>query len=250
MSYTIVTVAQRPELEAQAIDLACQVWPEFMLHADAGARYWRSLFTAFSEFQFALCDEVEGVVATGNTIPILWDGTAEGLPAGWDAVLERGVHDREQGRRPTVLCALSAVVAPTHRGRGLSSEVVRAMRSIAQKHGLGALIAPVRPNLKSRYPLTPMERYIGWKGADGLPFDPWIRVHWRMGAEILRPAPRSMVITGTVADWEAWTGLCFPESGDYVVPGALQPVRIDRERDQGRYEEPNVWMRHAISGEG
>ena len=246
MSYTIVTVARRPELEAQAIDLACQVWPEFMLHADAGARYWRSLSTVFSEFQFALCDEVEGVVATGNTIPILWDGTAEGLPAGWDAVLERGVHDREQGRRPTVLCALSAVVAPTHRGRGLSSEVVRAMRSIAQQHELGALIAPVRPNLKSRYPLTPMERYIGWKGADGLPFDPWIRVHWRMGAEILRPAPRSMVITGAVADWEAWTGLCFPESGDYVVPGALQPVRIDRERDQGRYEEPNVWMRHAV----
>jgi len=31
-----------------------------------------------------------------------------------------------------------------------------------------------------------------------------------------------------------------------VVPGALQPVRIDRERDTGRYEDPNVWMKHTI----
>jgi hypothetical protein len=36
------------------------------------------------------------------------------------------------------------------------------------------------------------------------------------------------------------------ESDDYIVPGALVPVQIDRERDEGRYVEPNVWMRHAV----
>ena len=42
--------------------------------------------------------------------------------------------------------------------------------------------------------------------------------------------------------------MAFPESGvDYVVPAALVPVRIDRERDLGRYEEPNVWMRHPVA---
>jgi hypothetical protein len=39
--------------------------------------------------------------------------------------------------------------------------------------------------------------------------------------------------------------MAFPESGDYIVPGALVPVQIDRERDLGHYVEPNVWMRHA-----
>jgi hypothetical protein len=39
----------------------------------------------------------------------------------------------------------------------------------------------------------------------------------------------------------------FPESGPYVVPGTLQPVRIDREQDEGRYEDPNVWMRHPVT---
>lgn len=39
--------------------------------------------------------------------------------------------------------------------------------------------------------------------------------------------------------------MSFPESGEYVVPGALQPVRIDLQKDLGVYEEPNVWMRHT-----
>jgi hypothetical protein len=118
------------------------------------------------------------------------------------------------------------------------------MRSLAARHALGGLIAPVRPTLKSLYPFVPMSRYADWTRADGSPFDPWLRVHWRLGAERLAIAPRSLVVTGTVAEWEEWTGMAFPQSGDYVVPGALEPVTIDRERNAGRYEEPNVWMRH------
>ncbi len=38
----------------------------------------------------------------------------------------------------------------------------------------------------------------------------------------------------------------FPESGQYIVPGALVPVEIDRENDTGRYVEPNVWMKHSL----
>jgi hypothetical protein len=36
--------------------------------------------------------------------------------------------------------------------------------------------------------------------------------------------------------------MSFPEDGEYVVPGALVPVRF--EAGVGRYVEPNVWMRH------
>lgn len=59
-----------------------------------------------------------------------------------------------------------------------------------------------------------------------------------------------MAIPGTVAAWEEWAALRFPESGAYVVPGALEPVTIDREQDRGLYIEPNVWMCHAIHAEG
>jgi hypothetical protein len=41
--------------------------------------------------------------------------------------------------------------------------------------------------------------------------------------------------------------MSFPESGEYVVPGALQPITIDREQNMGSYEDPNVWMRHLVT---
>ena len=52
-------------------------------------------------------------------------------------------------------------------------------------------------------------------------------------------------MTGTVAEWEGWTGMAFPESGDYVIPDGLSLLRIDGQTDQGVYQEPNVWMRHC-----
>jgi hypothetical protein len=58
-----------------------------------------------------------------------------------------------------------------------------------------------------------------------------MRVHERLGAVILKPEPDSLRITGTVAEWKEWTGLHFPESGDYWFPGRLTTVKIDRESD-------------------
>jgi hypothetical protein len=56
-----------------------------------------------------------------------------------------------------------------------------------------------------------------------------------------------MVVEARVEDWERWTGLKFPESGDYVVPEALVPIQIDRAMNVGRYIEPNVWVHHPIT---
>jgi hypothetical protein len=52
------------------------------------------------------------------------------------------------------------------------------------------------------------------------------------------------VIEGTVAEWEDWTGMVFPVTGDYIVPEALGLVHVDREADRGRYEEENLWVQH------
>jgi hypothetical protein len=221
-----------------------RVWPEFMFHDQVATRYWDRLVGNFPDLQVVLVDRLDNLVAIGNSIPIVWDGTVAGLPSGWDAVVERGVLDMEQGRRPNAASALSTTMAPEYAGRGLSSLILRGLKHAAADRGLKPIIGPVRPSYKQAYPLTPMERYVRWTRADGAPLDPWLRVHWRLGARVLAVCPASMVISGTVAEWETWTGMAFPESGPYVVPGALEPVQIDRERDQGRYAEPNVWMEH------
>lgn len=73
-----------------------------------------------------------------------------------------------------------------------------------------------------------------------------MRVHERLGATVLKPEPLSLRITGTTTEWEDWTGMPFPDTGDYWFPGGLTTVHIDREADRGSYWEPNVWMRHTL----
>ena len=120
------------------------------------------------------------------------------------------------------------------------------MRTIGESNGFKYLVAPVRPNEKSKYPLISIDDYITWKTNDGLPFDAWLRVHARMGAKLIRPCHKAMTIRGTHAEWEACIGMKFPQSGKYVIPGALNPIEMDVEKDQGIYIEPNVWMVHEI----
>jgi hypothetical protein len=57
-----------------------------------------------------------------------------------------------------------------------------------------------------------------------------------------------MRIAGTVGEWESWTKMGFPETGDYVFPAGLATVHIDRERDVGEYWEPNIWIIHPPAG--
>jgi GNAT superfamily N-acetyltransferase len=223
------------------------VWPEYNRHGDVLNRYWGDLDDVFPEFQLVLVDDSGGLVARAYTIPLAWDETIEGLPAGIDGAIERGFELATRNEAANALSALAIVVDPLHQGRGLSSRVLDAMRGLAREKALVALIAPVRPSWKERYPLTPIEGYAHWTRDDGLPFDPWIRTHARLGGEILKPEPQSLRITGTVAEWEEWTKMRFPESGEYVFPEGLAPLTIDVEADVGRYWEPNVWMRHAPS---
>lgn len=240
------TLRERPELEPEFERLAQDGWPRFKRQRDEPGcgRYWPALFTDFAEWQLALCGEFDKVLAVGHTVPFVWEGVAGALPDSISAILENAVRAKAEGRAPTALSALAALVDRRRWGEGLSRELVIAMGRTAQRARIQTFVAPVRPTLKASYPLTPMEGYIRWTDAEGLPFDPWMRTHARLGAETLHVLPRAMVIVGTVAAWEEWTALRFPESGPYVVPGALQPIVIDRERDEGRYEDPNVWMRH------
>jgi hypothetical protein len=37
----------------------------------------------------------------------------------------------------------------------------------------------------------------------------------------------------------------FPESGDYIVPDALNVLHVDREQDHAVYREENLWVEHS-----
>jgi GNAT superfamily N-acetyltransferase len=233
------TDAERPDLRG-APKLG-DIWPEFLYHDAVLNEHFGPAIRETPELQFYAWDEERNeVVGQANAVPTSWDGDISSLR-------DEGVRGvvLERGDKPNVLCALQIMIAPDRRGEGLSKLMIRRMHELGRQAGFDRLIAPVRPTLKARYPLAPMERYIEWRRADGALLDPWLRTHEALGAKILKVAPRSMRIAAPVAEWEEWTGMVFPESGPYVVPGALVPVEIDRERDEGLYEEPNVWMVHG-----
>jgi len=241
--YALFTFEERRDLRAAVADLNRRSWPAFLLHSDV--RSWELLFGPFAVYQLLLCDASDTLIAVGHTAPIAWDGTLTDLPMTIEEILVRA--ERTHGRRgPNTLSALAAMVEPAQQGRNLSGAVIREMKVLAARHGCRSLVAPVRPTWKSRYPLVPFERYVEWRRDDGMRFDPWLRVHERLGATPLCVAPETLVVEGRVSEWEEWTGMAFLESGEYVVPGALQPVAIDHERDAGRYVEPNYWMKHPI----
>jgi GNAT superfamily N-acetyltransferase len=235
----VFTYAERPDLSERTGE-AESTFPEFIHHGEVTTRYWPRLREELPELQLLLYDEErDTVVGRGQTVPA---SARAGLPGGVDDVLEWRFGGGAS-EEPDVLCALVAVVDRRRQGEGLSALLIEGMRTAAGAAGLSSLIAPVRPTRKQDFPLIPLERYARWTRADGLPRDPWIRLHARLGAELVEVCTASMRITGMVADWEEWTGLEFPDDGDYVVPGALVPVRF--EGGTGEYFEPNVWMRHT-----
>jgi GNAT superfamily N-acetyltransferase len=231
MKLRILTHAER-DLRGTMTDL----WPPFMNHDPVVNAFWPRLYELYADFQLWVVDGKQ-TIAQAVTVPVRWDGIPE--PRGIDWAISNGVAGE-----PSSLCALMVTIVPEYRGSGLADALLRRMVSIAAAHGLDELIAPVRPTWKARYPLTSMERYMLWRRDDGLPYDPWLRTHERLGGEILDVCPRSMTVTGTREEWEEWTGLQFPEDGDYAVPAALVPVRF--ESGQGTYVEPNVWVKHPV----
>jgi GNAT superfamily N-acetyltransferase len=243
----ITTLAERPGVIEQMYDFSADVWPEFMFHDRLGDALMYQVFRFFPE-QCVVATQDDEVVAHGRSIPFVFpDEDRKELPdGGWDQVLVWGVTDHRRERETTASSALEIVIRPSHAGTGLSYLMLAAMKDAVRRRGHDVLYAPVRPNGKTD-PDVPMSAYITMVRDDGLPVDPWLRVHVRSGAEIVKVAPTSMVIAGSLAEWRQWTGLPFDTDGDVHVPKALAPVHCSLAHDRAVYVEPNVWVRHDLT---
>ena len=244
MSLRIVTLADRPDL-ADAVDEMNTGWPTFMTQDPMG---W-NLATVSHLFPGCQLMALDGdhVVAKGHSAPIRWTGQGEDLPdQGWDDVLGRAIRAANGGRPATAVSALEITIDPSRRGQGLSHMMVTAMINNTRGLGYRDLVAPVRPSAKYDHPHVPMRTYVEQLREDGLPVDPWLRVHARLGGVIVKICPASMSIGGSLDQWRSWTGLPFDHTGEVEVPGALAPVHVSVEHDHAVYVEANVWMHHRV----
>ena len=157
----IVPFAERPDIGEERWErIVPPAWPAFLLHDPVCNTNWHHLEEEFLGFQFYILDEEsDEVLCQANTVPFRWDGEPSTLPDGVDGVLPLSIGQHAEDVQPNTLCALQAIVTEGNRGKGLAKVVLDGMRDLGRRSGFCDLVAPVRPSLKHRYPLTSMERY-------------------------------------------------------------------------------------------
>ncbi|MFE9494486.1 N-acetyltransferase [Streptomyces collinus] len=247
MDVRVNSLAERPDRLPAVLGMA-DTWPGFVTQDPVGNAHYGRIPTELPEYALFAEDERGEILAHAFSVPFRLGAEGRGaLPArGWDQILLWAFSDLRHGVRPDTVSAISVVVSPAAQGRGLSAVMLSAMRANAAARGFREVVAPVRPSAKHREPHTPIHEYAHRVRPDGLPHDPWLRVHARAGATIDSVAPASMTVGASLAEWRRWTGLPFDTPGDVEVPGALVPVRCEPERGYAVYVEPNVWMRHPL----
>ncbi len=249
MKLEIFSLRDRPDLIPLVFSKALDgVWPEFMRH-DATAKLYFGGSVFFDYLDYAFGGLVDGdVVGRAFGVPFAFniEGRTELPDGGWDQVIRWAHEDRLIGRTPTTMSVLEIALVPKARGIGNALAMLDALKACAKKLGFAEVFAPVRPTQKQLGSRTPMREYIKLKRADGLPMDAWLRTHVSVGGRIVKIAPYSMTIVGTIAEWSQWTGEAFEQSGTTEVEGALVPVIVSVEQNYGIYVEPNVWVQHSL----
>ncbi|MDK9739338.1 hypothetical protein KI655_18750 [Vibrio sp. D404a] len=243
MKYEVNTLNKRDDLEFEVASLDDRSWPLFLQNGDA--KSWQHFYDELSEYVLVLTQE-EQLIAVGFTVPVIWDGNADNLPSSIEEVLLNGLKVKRNNLAPNTLIPIGALVDNKVQGQGLSSKVLVEMKKLATSLDISSLVVPVRPTKKAQYPLQSIHDYATWKNGDGYLYDPWLRVHEKLGAEIIKIAECTLEVTNSIENWESWTKMVFPVSGEYIVKGALSSVRVDKNKDTATYLEPNVWMLHPM----
>lgn len=244
----LVALGDRPDVEQGMAEAEQSIYPDFMTKGqDNYYAQMEKLLGTIDDYRIAyVAAGTADVLAGAEAAPIAWNGTDEDLPGGYDDGLQRAVDVAEGRSRGCALSALNLMVSEHARGMRLSVRLVEALAERAA--GLGPLVAAIRPPGKVAHPRVPIEEYVAWTRDDGSAFDPWIRSFFDIGARLGPVSPASLKIDGTVDDWEEWTGLKFPESGEYEIPGGLTTLIVDLERDHCAYVEPSVWLILDVNG--
>src|SRR5258708_4122264 len=195
-------LSERPDLIDRVHDVDPN-WPEFMRADPVMNALFGQVAGAFPHLCAVATDASGTVAATGRAVAFTLDLPGRGaLPdGGLDRAMVWAFSDRLTGRTPDIASAVEIAVGQEHRGSGLSHRMLAALRDAVRDAGLTRLVAPVRPNGKHRYPALPMAKYITMVREDGLPDDPWLRVHVRTGGKIRQVAAASMVMAGPLAHW-------------------------------------------------
>lgn len=238
-------LGERPDLRDAADALVAANLPPFLTWASPGNWRWHRLYAQYPEYQLVTTGEGGRVRSAVHSVPLHWNGDPAALPAGYDDALVAATCPPVRSANTT--CLVSISIDREERRSGLAERLITEAKQRARDRGHAFLIAPLRPTRKSEFPDADFADYLGWQNAEGNIFDPWLKLHVSLGAEILGIADRSLVIRQPAARWASLLGLPGLSPGRYPVPGGLAPIEIEAS-GVGEYAEPNVWIGYKLGG--
>ena len=215
-----------------------------MLESPISYDRWHLLYERFGGFQFWLVDEAtDEILAEGNSLPVRLD-LADLPDRGWEYV-DRARDERRRGADARLGDPGARRPQPP-RIAASARLMLGEMRRIAARRRLRRPRCPgaAEPEEPLSADADRMSTSPG-RPTEGLPFDPWLRVHARAGATIEKVCAESMIIPGTRRRLGGVDGDAVP--GERARTSSR--VRSSRSRsivaaDRGVYVEPNVWMHH------
>ena len=243
MKYQVHSYNKESQWTQEIENINQKAWPKFMQGERVMRSYWGFLLDTFNKYQRVLTYD-NAVIAIVNSAPFRLGTDVNELHA--DGIywgLKQVTHNYYNGIKPDTLIALQIVVSPEFRGKEISYECLQILKTIAHEQGFDRVVIPLRPSLKHLYPLIDESNYINWKNQEEFPYDPWLRVHIKSGGKIVKQC-KGISIRASIEEWEEWTGLHFGSTGEYIVPGALNPVYADLDKNLGTYTQGNVWVVH------
>ncbi len=235
------TYAEAPYLAKSADEIGYALCPGFLLTNPNDINNWPRLRQEFAAYQVVIVDDNQqqpiGVI---NTVPLNWQASLEYLPEeGWDWALANA----ELGGNWH--CILFIAIIPAYRGQQLAEKAVQIAKQLGQTYGHQGTIVPVRPTRKKCFPTMSMAAYLEKHHEDGRVYDPWLRLHLKLGAKIIKICHRAMTITLSLEEWFKYGAVPHKDDPqELIVPDGLVPVRIISGKNIGIYEEPNVWLVH------
>jgi GNAT superfamily N-acetyltransferase len=191
------------------------------------------------------------LIGHGIATRIDWDGDVASL-RGWQQVVRRAYDDAMVKRRSgNTLVGLFIKVEQASREQGWAGRLVEAMKELARRAGLSSLVIPLRlPTAYERCNVElPFEQFALQRRDDGDYCDHWLRLHVRLGAQVIGHSLTSHQHAMNLDDFRHYfetdtvptIGYCVAQrNGEWYRP------YVDAERDCVVINEGCVWVQHPI----
>jgi hypothetical protein len=192
------------------------------------------------------------LVAHGLACRAPWNGNPCDLPGGWQGVVRLSYENHLEQKQPDdTLVGLFIKVEEEFRDQGWAGHVVAAMKELGSRCGLSRLIIPLRlpTRYERRYSTMPFEEFASLRRETGDYRDHWLRLHVRLGAQIIGYCNTSHQHAMNVGDFHQQFEAERCETNGYVSArrnGEWYHAYVDLERDCVVISEGCVWVQHML----